>query len=79
MSRELDYYQLVVKPSRFNDWKVYNRKSEMNLATAQTKSDAIKKAKANAYQWLKVQDNRKVVGIEKRTKTGKKSYEEVRL
>ena len=79
MSPELDYYRLVVKPGNLNDWWVYDRTQEMKSDVAQTKSDAIKKAKARAYQWVKHQDNLEVVGIEKRTKTGKKSYEVVRL
>jgi len=77
MSRELDYYKLVVKPSRFGDWQVYNRDTDMVVTPAQTKSDAIKAAKANAHQWMKHSDTEKI-GLEKRTKTGKKSYEVIR-
>lgn len=75
--KELDYYRLVVKPGRLNDWKVYDRNSEWNIDVAQTKSNAIEKAKAQAYQWIKNQPNKKKVGLEKRTKTGKKAYETV--
>lgn len=77
MSRELDYYRLIVKPGRLNDWVVYDRTQEMKSDVAQNKSDAIKKAKAQAHQWVK-NSRFDEVGIEKRTKTGKKSYEVVR-
>lgn len=76
--RELDFYRLVVKPNRFDDWTVYDRETEMNVTVAQTKSSAIKKAKANAVQWMKHTPDLNYIGLEKRTKTGKKSFEVIK-
>lgn len=68
-------YRLIVKPNNLGKWEVYDRDRGMTYAPARTKSNAVDKARNRAEQLA--DSTGKVIGIEKRTKTGNKSYETV--
>lgn len=68
-------YRLIVKYTRLDSWEVYDRVNQMTYAPAQTKSEALDKARGRATTLAN--NTGQPVGIEKRTKTGKKSFEKV--